>query len=354
MTYWMERNLGWQYLYSPGFRKLRYIIDSDTDIVHIHSLWGASGYADVGGLPALSRRFPAVMTLREQWLTTGHCACPFECERWQTGCGRCPDLSLAPAIPRDGTRFNWTRKFIALRRSRMRVTTISDWLRQKVERSPIFAGKKISVVYNSIDEATFTPGSRQEARTALGLPPDCFIVLLAGQSIEGIRQGIAQHAISALNQLAQERPFALLVGRSAGAVAETLAVPSKVLPFQQNPEDMTVCYRAADITVVTSEYETFGRIAAESQACGTPVVAFQTGGLPEVVQHGEGGLTVKKGDVGELMAAVRFCMDHPDEVERMGAEGPQWVRRNFAMDKVALDYVSLYRETIAERANRKA
>jgi glycosyltransferase involved in cell wall biosynthesis len=345
----LERNLGWQYLYAPGFRRLRQIIDADTDVVHVHSLWGSSGYADVGELPALSRKFPIILTLHEQWLTTGHCACPFDCERWKTGCGKCPDLSLVPSVSRDGTRFNWLRRFVALRRSHLRVTTVSDWLRKTVEQSPIFAGKKISVVHNGIDESVFVPGSKQAARAALGLPPDRFVVLLAGQSIEGINQAVAQQGVLALNQLKEDRLMALLVGRSAHLVSRNLSVPCKVLPFQNRPEDLARCYQAADITLVSSEYETFGRIAAESQLCGTPVVTFDTGGLSEVVKDRVGGIVVPKRNVEALREAIKFLYDNGAEAERMGRDGSAWARAQFGGRKIAGDYLALYHEILHHR-----
>jgi glycosyltransferase involved in cell wall biosynthesis len=352
MCQWLENNLGWQHLYSPGFRKLKKVIDPDTDILHIHSIWGSGGFADVGALPALSRRFPTIITLREQWLTTGHCSYSYDCDRFQNGCGRCPDLTIAPAISRDGTRFNFIRKRVAVRRSRVHITTVSNWMRQMALASPIMARKEISVIYNGVDDSIFSPGSQGEARKALGIPEGRFVVLIAGQSIEGIHRGEAQHAIKAINHYKDERILPLLVGRSAHLVAETLSVPSIVLPFQESPEAMAKCYQAADVTAVCSEVESFGRIAAESQACGTPVIAFATGGLPEVVKHGVGGLVVPKGDIGALMAAMKYLLENPSELKRMGVDGASWAHAQFSNLKIANDFISLYGNVIAQRLKK--
>ncbi|MEA3489021.1 MAG: glycosyltransferase [Candidatus Omnitrophota bacterium] len=350
LTHFLEQNFGWQYLYSPGFRALRKTIETDTDIMHFNSLWGGGGFADIGALPLLTKKYPAVITLREQWLMTGHCACPFDCLRWLKGCGKCPDLTLAPSINRDGTRFNWSRKRTVLCRTNAHIAVISNWLKAEAERSPILKGKKVSVVFNGIDDKVFKPGSKENARDSLGIPHDKFIVLLAGQTIEGINQGIAQQAVEALNQCDEQNLMALLIGKSAHRVARGVTILNKVLPFQEKPEEMASCYRAADITVVTSEFESFGRIAAESQACGTPVVAFSTGGLKEVVKDGVCGILVTAGDVKRLKDAIQILVKDTAKVKQMGESGTVWAREQFSNTKITEDYVKLYRQVIEERA----
>jgi glycosyltransferase involved in cell wall biosynthesis len=121
-----------------------------------------------------------------------------------------------------------------------------------------------------------------------------------------------------------------------------------MLPFQDTPEAMATCYRAADITMVTSEFETFGRIAAESQACGIPVIAFATGGLPEVVKDGVGGLVVPTGDVNALEEALRRLLDAQAERERLGRDGIRWVRERFDNRMITQEYLDLYRRLITD------
>jgi glycosyltransferase involved in cell wall biosynthesis len=352
LTRWAEQKRGWQNLYAPGFRQLPSIIDGDTDVVHVHSLWGAGNYADPGALPKLTRRFPLVMTLRDEWMLSGHCACTHDCMRWQSGCGRCPDLSIPPAIARDGTAFNWRRKRALVQKSHLHVTTVSDWLRQRVLKSPIFAGKPVSVVYNGIDTRVFKPGSRQSARAELGWPADRFLVLLAGQSVEGIRRGFAQQAAAAINGLKDSRILSVLVGHSAPAVAATLSRPCITMPFQKEPADMARCFQAADLTLVSSEVETFGRIAAESQACGTPVVTFASGGLPEVVKDGVGGIVIERFDMLAYAAAISALLEDRAWLEQMGQAAAAWASSRFANEVITHNYLDVYSQAI--KARRRA
>ncbi len=346
LTRWLENDFGLQQLYAPWFRGLHQQIGA-ADVLHLHTLWGGTyGYADLRGLVRLSRRYPTIMTLRDGFMLTGHCACPIGCERWRTGCGACPDLKRAPAIPRDMTAMNWRRKRTALARSPLHVTTVSRWLKTQVDASPLFAGKPVSVVYNSIDETIFVPGSRSAARAALGLPQDRFLVLLAGQSVEGVRQGVARQAISALNALVDADVTALLIGHSSEQVARELKLPTVTLPYQATAEAMCRCYQAADVTLVTSEYETFGRVAAESQMCGVPVVSFATGGLAEVVRDHVTGRLVATGDWQGAARALRELREQPAMRQRLGEQGARDAQVRFHRDVICREYVDLYRQVI--------
>lgn len=289
--------------------------------------------------------------MRENWLITGHCACFHQCERWRSGCGSCPDLNLAPAIPKDGTRLNWRRKRSAMNRSHVHVVAISDFLKRLAEESPILAGKDISRIYNGIDLVTFAPASparRAELRREHGFSENEVVVLLAGQTVEGIREGIAAHyAIAALNQL-RELPGlrALAIGHSATQVAASLSIPVTTLPFQDTPGQMARCFQAADLSLVTSEVEAFGRIAAESQACGTPVVSFDTGGLPEVVLDQVGGLVVARGDTAALATALSLLIGDISLRERCSRDGMLHVEATFDQSSVAREYAAVYRQAI--------
>ena len=347
----LENGFGWQDIYNPSFRALSRRLQADFDIVHFNSLWGSSGYADIAALPLLTKKMPGLVTLRDNWLLTGHCACFHDCRRWTSGCGECPDLGLAPAIPRDGTRFNWERKRKALRDARVEVCVISEALGRDAAVSPIIAGKRIHRIYNGIDLKTFSPVSkcvRDEYRRDFGFAPDDVVVLIAGQTVEGIREGIAtQHAVAALNRLSGVPGVrAMAVGHSAERVAKLLDLPTSVLPFMAEPARMARCFQASDLCLVTSEVETFGRIAAESQACGTPVVAFGVGGIPEVVLDGVGGSIVAARDIDGLVDALSKLATDGAARARAASAGRAHVAANFDQGLVSAQYAELYRDVV--------
>lgn len=103
------------------------------DIVLACNLHG--GYFSLKALAALSQRIPVVIRPGDAWLATGHCAVPATCERWHSGCGRCPDLARMPAVQHDLTHLNWRRKRRVYRSARWSVVAPSAWQMNRLERS---------------------------------------------------------------------------------------------------------------------------------------------------------------------------------------------------------------------------
>jgi glycosyltransferase involved in cell wall biosynthesis len=346
---WCHDHLGMQGLYAPWFRRLDRILEPQPDIIHLQTLWGSEWYADLAALPRLSHLYPTLLTLQDAWMFTGHCACPLNCDRWKRQCGSCPDLTNAPAVTRDATRWNFARKKRLLSKSRLRVTTVSDWLRHQAQTSPIVGTKKIDVVYNGVDETTFSPCSQELARKKLGVDTDRFVVLMSCKGNPTVTKGLRTTAVDALNRIGSQRLQVVLVGHGCESIAKLLKVPTTVVGLVNSDLEMANCYNAANITVVPSEFETFGCVAAESQLCGIPVVAFHAGGLPEVVQDGESGLVVPPFDEPALYHAVTSLMEDPSRLERMGHCAVQHARTQFAMNTVAERFVGIYRELITDQ-----
>jgi glycosyltransferase involved in cell wall biosynthesis len=354
----LEEHTGWQYFYQPWFRRLDKLLGPEVDVVHYHSLWyGRAGFAEITALPRLTRLYPSLITLRDWWMVTGHCAHPAEgCERWKTGCGQCPDLSLSPAVSRDGTRFNWTRKRVAIGRSKLRVTAVSSWMAKLAEQSPIFEGKPVHTVHNGIDHTVFFPRDRASMRQKHRLPMSDFIVMIAGQSVEGTNRTGAGAPLLALDALvkSETNPFLLAVGASASNVLRQWNGRGQAVEFQTQPEIMAEYYCAADVVVVASLWETFGRVPAEAQMCGVPVAAFGTGGIPEVVKHESTGLICKTLDTDALGEAIRGLAGDSELRGRYGSAAATRALELFSHLAIARKFVEHYRAEIELRSQESS
>src|SRR5262249_25040689 len=114
---WLDQYRGIEDFHFPGTWRLLGLTPQLPNIVHLHNLHG--DYADPRVLPWLGQRLPVILTLHDTWLLSGHCAYSLDCERWKTGCGQCPDLTIYPAVRRDMTDYNWRRKRELYARSRL-------------------------------------------------------------------------------------------------------------------------------------------------------------------------------------------------------------------------------------------
>ena len=124
----------------PGTRSLLSLTTFRPDLVHLHNLHAE--YFDLRYLPELSTTVPVAMTLHDEWTYTGHCAYTMGIDRWQTGCGGCPDLRIYPKIAHDGTHENWLAKQAIYERSRLYVSAPSSWLLDRARRSMLADGSR--------------------------------------------------------------------------------------------------------------------------------------------------------------------------------------------------------------------
>jgi D-inositol-3-phosphate glycosyltransferase len=191
---------------------------------------------------------------------------------------------------------------------------------------------RISVVAPGVDHAFFGPGYRPQARRALGLPADGTLLLTVGriQPLKGMEVSVRALAeLSAGDGRDRGAPYRLvIVGGPSGPrgdneqrrlvqLAGELSVADRVTMVEPQPHELlSSYYRAADVCLVPSRSESFGLVALEAAACGTPVVASAVGGLATLVDHGRTGYLVEPSDPGGFAACVRRIVGEPLVAER--------------------------------------
>lgn len=353
----------------PGTHRLFERLGLIPDIVHLHNLHG--GYFDLRALSAFSARVPTVLTLHDMWLLTGHCAHSLGCNRWQTGCGQCPDLTLAPAVRRDATDRNWRHKRDLFGRSRLFVATPSAWLRDKVAQSMLAPhAHDVRVIPNGVDTNVFRPSDRAAARRALGLPVDGAVVLLTTGS-RGSMWKDDYTLRRAMEQITESSagppPLFVAVGRES-AVRPGLRAQARSIPFQHDPVVMATYCQAADLYLHAARADTFPLAVLEALACGTPVIATAVGGIPEQIKPialdaleagGDAlasatGMLVPAGGAAEMAAAAVALLANADARRRLGANAARDARDRFTLDHQVDAYLRWYRELIAARGSAPA
>ena len=186
--------------------------------------------------------------------------------------------------------------------------------------------ERIEIVPPGVDHTLFSPGDRREARAELGLPADGDVVLFAGriQPLKG-----ADLAVRCLAELDPSVTLVLVGGPSGPdgeselgrvhALVDDLGVGSRVRFVEPQPHGrLATFYRAADVCLVPSRAESFGLVALEAAACGTPVVAAGVGGLRSIVDDGRTGFLVRGREPAEYAALVEVLLHDPALAGDMG------------------------------------
>src|SRR5580693_118980 len=212
---------------------------------------------------------------------------------------------------------------------------------------------RIRIVPPGVDHAFFGPGHRPQARRALGLPLDGRLLLFVGR-IQPLK--CADVAIEALAELVESgrEPYRLVVvGGPSGPygekslqrlhdVADGRGVRDHVHFIEPQPHELlSSYYRAADVCLVQSRSESFGLVALEAAACGTPVVASAVGGLTSLVEHGQNGYLVDGRDVDAFAHYVATLIDDPALARKIGAAAAEGARQ-YTWSTAARNLLALY------------
>jgi glycosyltransferase involved in cell wall biosynthesis len=344
-------------MWSPASYQLCALTAQPPEILHGHNLHGLYGYFDLGALPLLARQLPVVLTLHDAWLVSGHCAHSLGCERWRTGCGRCPDLTLHPPLLRDGTARNWLCKAAIFARCQLYVATPSRGLMEQVERSllaPALAGTR--VIPNGVDTATFCPADPRAARRELNLRDDADIVLFAANGIRRNPWKDYRTLWAVLERLGarRQKPLLLLaLGETAPAQRQGNA-ELRFLPFEADARVVARYFQAADVYLHCTRADTFPTTVLEALACGTPVVAAGVGGIPEQILEGQTGCLTAARDAEGMAAHVERLLSDRRLRDSMSRAARSCAEQRFGRDRMVRDYLDWYAEILASRRLRPA
>ncbi len=336
-SYW---TLGWL----PN-RIDRAVQAHEPQIVHVH--WTGGGFMSVDALRHIP--YPVVWTLRDMWAFTGGCHYTAGCERYATACGSCPQLRSTDE--QDLSRRMWLQKQGAWRGMDLWLVPISSWLAGCVHRSGLFEDTPVEVIPNGIDTGCFRPYDPIAAKAEWGLSADRKHILFGAiDATDDPRKGF-HHMVEAVHLLARtgwsNRVELVVFGGTPPPGIADLGIPIRSVGKLADDAALAKLYSACDVMVVPSEQEAFGKTLIEAMACGTPVVAFASGGPTDIVEHQISGYLAEPFSVDSLANGIIWCIEDDARNAALGGKARARAEREFEIDVVAQRYQSLYRQILS-------
>lgn len=327
---------GW--LFFETKRLMKRIDEIKPEIIHLHNLHDTYVHLPLLFNYIKKHKVPIVWTLHDSWAFTGHC--PYftmaKCEKWKIGCHDCPNYRDYPSSFFDNSKRMWKLKkkwFTGV--ENMTIVTPSQWLADLVKQS--FLGEyPVRVIHNGIDLAVFKPTPsdfrekyqiRKEKKILLGVAFDW-----------GIRKGLDVF-VELSKRLAPEKYQIVLVGTDEQVDRQ---LPTNIISIHrtQNQTELAEIYTAADVFVNPTREEVLGLVNIEANACGTPVITFNTGGSPECINE-KSGMVIPYGDIDAMKESIEYICDNSSFSEK------DCIARaaSFDQKKKYREYLDLY-ETI--------
>ena len=313
------------------------------DIVHLH--WVAR-MMRLETLPALNR--PIVWTMHDSWAFSGGCYLPGECTRYRESCGKCPVLGSARED--DLSRRIWQRKQKAWRDLNLTIIAPSRWMADSARASSLFRDRRIAVIPNGIDVQIYEPANKRAAREYLCLPLDKQLVLFGARGFTEDRNKGFHLLMQAMDILAGStacNALELVIFGSPGAPLTTdLGIKIRSLGLLRDDVELARLYSAADVFVLPSLQENLPFTVMEAMACGTPCVAFNQGGVADLIDHLHNGYLAQAYEGADLARGIAWVLENDDRRKSLSLQARHKVQREFAVDKVAERHISLYRELL--------
>lgn len=307
------------------------------DLVHLHWI---RNFVDLGAL-FTSTTCPVVWTLHDMNAMTGGCHYDAGCGRFRNGCGSCPQLGSDD--PSDLSRAIWTHKrdlFSHVDPDRLHIVALCEWMARLVRESPLLRRFPVTVIPNGLDPSVFEPCDNLGAvRQQYDTSKSARVVLFVAQSTANRRKGF-DLLRDALGTLSPSNTTFWSVGSSAPDVPHT--VDHRHLGHVDTDTRLARIYSASDLFVLPSRQDNLPNTVLESMACGTPVVAFDVGGIPDMVRPNETGWLAKAGDVQSLKAKIEQALQDSEQREQMGAQCREVVLNEYTLERQAQNYRELY------------
>jgi glycosyltransferase involved in cell wall biosynthesis len=318
------------------------VIQSEPDVINLH--WTGEAFIQVETIAKFNR--PLVWSLHDMWAFTGGCHYSQDCDRYTASCGACPQLHSSENW--DLSRWVWQRKAKALRNLNLTIVTLSSWLGKCARSSSLFKELRVELIPNGIDTTKYRAIERQVARELLQLPQEKQLVLFGSvKATRDKRKGfhLLQPALQDLSKSGWHDELELVIfGASQPDNPPEFGFKVHYLGTLSDDLSLALVYSAADVFVLPSTQENLANTVMEAIACGIPCVAFNIGGMPDMIEHQKNGYLAQPYKIEDLAQGIAWVLENEDRYHKLSYRAREKVEHEFTLEIQSHRYLSLFTE----------
>ena len=283
----------------------------EADVIYIHwALLGLLNFTSIKQLAKLNK--PLIIFMHDMWFITGGCHYSFDCNKYTQGCGSCPMIRSEKKNDLSAKEF---RKKASIYKyyNNLYFISPSKWLYNCAKQSSLTKDKLITLIPNIVDNKLYKPFDKKVAKQILNIDENDTVICFGAVSVNSPYKGW-EYLRDALNifysSYNPEKICVMIFGsRYSQDISESIPFKCKFVGYLKDDYSINLVYNAADVFVAPSVAETFGLVVLESLNCGTPVVAFDVGGITDLIKHKENGYIAKFKDTVDLADGIDFCIN---------------------------------------------
>ena len=330
-------------------RQLRWWIQHvKPDFINIHNLHKAKW--DIALVEECALHAPVAWTLHDMWSMTGRCCYNYDCQKFTFGCDAlCTTPHEYPALEPGRIAGAWAaKKKVLERHPNISAVCPSQWMAAQA-RSGIWKNNKVEAIANGLDLALYQPGDAKAARAALGLQPDLPTILIVADYLKERRKGGG--LLAGILAAAQSRPLQILTLGHAPPEIHATGVQHTHFGYISSDRMKAILYSASDLLLHMAPVDNLPNTVAESLACGTPVLAHATGGVPEMVKPGETGWLAQQFDAESFAASLDTALNALKFLTSLRQTCRQFAETHFDLTRQAAQYIELFQTLGKSREN---
>lgn len=319
-----------------------------SEIINIH--WINQGFLSLDSIKKLAHlNKPIIWTFHDMWAFTGGCHYSGDCKNYLQKCGNCPMLKS----PNDNDLSNklWHKKEKLYKNLNLTIVTLSKWLGQCAAESSLLKNFPVEIIPNAININVFRQIEKHNAIEKFNLPLDKYLILYGTMKISDERKGFyffkkCLEIFKAKYPEFNNKVELVVFGSTTGNELESLPFKTNYLGTFDDENKIAMVYNAATLFMLPSLDDNLPNTIMESLSCGTPVISFNRGGIPDMVEHKTNGYLADYKSPEDLAEGIKWVIEDRNRYKELCMNARNKVMNNFTYDIVGNKYLRLFEKLL--------